>query len=295
MLLLLACAAQNPAVEVAQSPLQSCDLPEERAKAAAQVEAIELPTCLHVVFPDEAQAEAFRGEARQELKALQINQVNRQLRGAPEADYQERRLNTGIQLSLEALELHVDERWSRLGEASAEEREQGLYAMARSWGQAGCVDVFVLMDEDASWEGAWASYPDSEQPGALAAVNHPDPRKLAHEWGHVLGLRHTHEQIWGAEWESPQDCDVNGDLLCDTPPDPGPDICKQIDERGDTNAQSRSRVRCPEAYRDLEDAIPLDNLMSYWDPPWQSQGFSEEQAERMACTWTQAQGELLGI
>ncbi len=47
---------------------------------------------------------------------------------------------------------------------------------------------------------------------------------LAHEIGHCLGLWHTHTEINGIENVARNgvnaNCDVNGDLLCDTPADP---------------------------------------------------------------------------
>ncbi len=296
MLWLFACLAEPSTVSgpEALAP-ETCDEPARRQQIAEQVGAVAIPVCLHAGFSSQQAMDGFTGGSKQATKALHINEVNRQLRGAPEADYQQRRLDTGIQLQLSSVHKYLDSVRAQLGEGDSQRREQGLYAMAADWGEPGCVDVFVLFDPDASWEGAWASYPDSEQPGALVAVNQPDPRKLAHEWGHVLGLRHTHEQAFGAEWDAPEDCDVNGDLLCDTAPDPGPEVCDQVDERGKTNAESRSWVRCPPELQDLEGQVPLDNLMSYWDPPWQSQGFSSEQADRMACVWAESASQVLGL
>lgn len=42
----------------------------------------------------------------------------------------------------------------------------------------------------------------------------------AHELGHVLGLMHTHDTVFGAELVDGSNCAMAGDLICDTPADP---------------------------------------------------------------------------
>lgn len=44
---------------------------------------------------------------------------------------------------------------------------------------------------------------------------------LSHEMGHYLGLYHTHEKGFGEELVDESNCYKTGDLLCDTPADPG--------------------------------------------------------------------------
>ena len=44
---------------------------------------------------------------------------------------------------------------------------------------------------------------------------------LLHELGHFYGLLHTHETSNGAEFVNGENCSTAGDLLCDTPADPG--------------------------------------------------------------------------
>lgn len=44
---------------------------------------------------------------------------------------------------------------------------------------------------------------------------------LIHELGHFFGLYHTHESQFGAELVSGANCSKAGDLICDTPADPG--------------------------------------------------------------------------
>ena len=47
-----------------------------------------------------------------------------------------------------------------------------------------------------------------------------DPSLMAHEIGHFYGLYHTHETSFGEELVNKLNCDIAGDLLCDTPADP---------------------------------------------------------------------------
>jgi len=44
---------------------------------------------------------------------------------------------------------------------------------------------------------------------------------LIHEMGHFLGLYHTHEKVFGEEKSDGSNCFKSGDLICDTPADPG--------------------------------------------------------------------------
>ncbi len=47
------------------------------------------------------------------------------------------------------------------------------------------------------------------------------PSTLAHEIGHYFDLYHTHETGFGTECPNGSNCSSTGDLLCDTPADPG--------------------------------------------------------------------------
>ncbi|MEX1363187.1 MAG: M43 family zinc metalloprotease [Nannocystaceae bacterium] len=69
--------------------------------------------------------------------------------------------------------------------------------------------------------------------GVIALAKHRWPTTFAHELGHFLGLCHTHgdqpgpvvavDDSQGATCT--EACGFEGDGLCDTPPDPGPDQC----------------------------------------------------------------------
>ncbi|MFN0135579.1 MAG: M43 family zinc metalloprotease [Phycisphaerae bacterium] len=48
---------------------------------------------------------------------------------------------------------------------------------------------------------------------------------LSHEFGHYFSLYHTHETAFGADCPVGANCSADGDLVCDTPPDPGLSHC----------------------------------------------------------------------
>lgn len=66
----------------------------------------------------------------------------------------------------------------------------------------------------------------------LAVVDSNAMPLIAHEMGHCLGLYHTHETVSGAEnvdrTGGCKDCDIEGDLLCDTPADPRLDLAGML-------------------------------------------------------------------
>ncbi|HET6993282.1 MAG TPA: M43 family zinc metalloprotease, partial [Bacteroidia bacterium] len=81
---------------------------------------------------------------------------------------------------------------------------------------------------------------------------------LAHELGHVLGLYHTHETMFGAELVNGSNCASAGDFICDTPADPNLSLtgmlsgCTYIGTVTDANSQAYSPM--------------VNNIMSY--APW---------------------------
>ncbi|HRH37591.1 MAG TPA: M43 family zinc metalloprotease, partial [Flavobacteriales bacterium] len=78
----------------------------------------------------------------------------------------------------------------------------------------------------------------------------------AHEVGHVLGLMHTHDTIFGAELVDGSNCVTAGDFICDTPADPNLSLpgmieygtCNYIgtatDANGDAYAPSTTNIMC---------------------------------------------------
>ncbi len=56
----------------------------------------------------------------------------------------------------------------------------------------------------------------------LSQFDLTNPKIVAHEFGHFFGLYHTFEEsLFGKDTFSPNSCTKKGDLICDTPPDPG--------------------------------------------------------------------------
>ena len=67
---------------------------------------------------------------------------------------------------------------------------------------------------------------------------------LSHEVGHFFFLYHTHETAFGAEYVNETNCNTAGDLLCDTPADPGLSYstvtsdCRYVGNQRDPNGMS---------------------------------------------------------
>lgn len=87
---------------------------------------------------------------------------------------------------------------------------------------------------------------------------------VVHEMGHFFGLAHTFECAYGLE--TAQTCSVNGDLLCDTPPDRGPSGLKGIGSCDDGSLLNGSCTGTCGAKRCADGSIPDGyNWMSYYD------------------------------
>jgi len=87
-----------------------------------------------------------------------------------------------------------------------------------------------------------------------------DPKVVAHEMGHFFGLYHTfEEQQFGKDTFGIEDCQLVGDRICDTPPDPGPvfeiyinySSCEMYGLKYNANYE----------YKPL-----INNIMSYYKP-----------------------------
>ncbi len=95
---------------------------------------------------------------------------------------------------------------------------------------------------------------------------------LSHEMGHFFGLYHTHESQFGLELANGSNCVTSGDLICDTPADPGLRV---------TNVTSN----CEYIGLSLDAAKlfynpPVNNLMSYSRKGCRN-SFSQNQVEKM--------------
>jgi len=99
-----------------------------------------------------------------------------------------------------------------------------------------------------------------------------DPKIVAHEFGHFFGLYHTFEEnLFGKDNFNPDECHTTGDLVCDTPPDPGTvfelyvnySTCEMIGFK-DPNGNEYQPI--------------LENYMSYYKPCYlKKYSFSKEQ------------------
>lgn len=56
----------------------------------------------------------------------------------------------------------------------------------------------------------------------LSSFDVEDDKVIVHEMGHFFGLYHTFEEFQFGKDNFVEDCNVAGDCICDTPPDPGP-------------------------------------------------------------------------
>lgn len=106
---------------------------------------------------------------------------------------------------------------------------------------------------------------------------------LAHEIGHYFMLYHTHETGFGPECPGLGNCGALGDLVCDTPPDPGLHSCDGSLGSCVNNCTYIGTARCDTT--GLLYAPDVHNTMSYTDPECMI-GFSAGQEVRIAAALT---------
>ncbi len=83
-----------------------------------------------------------------------------------------------------------------------------------------------------------------------------NPSTFSHEVGHYFGLFHTHEPYYGLECVNGSNCDVAGDLICDTPADPN--------LSGNINSSCAYTGSATDACGSGNPYMPLaNNMMSY--------------------------------
>ena len=84
---------------------------------------------------------------------------------------------------------------------------------------------------------------------------------LAHEVGHWFDLLHTHDSQFGLECVNGSNCDVAGDLVCDTPASFDTTFC--VDTQGCTLKDSESCSREGPCFADGDYAPSVRNFMGY--------------------------------
>lgn len=95
---------------------------------------------------------------------------------------------------------------------------------------------------------------------------------LSHEMGHFFGLYHTHEEKFGIELVNGSNCISAGDLICDTPADPGLQFASV-----NANCEYIGLVLDPAK---MMYNPPVNNLMSYSRKMCRS-SFTLEQSDKM--------------
>ncbi len=95
----------------------------------------------------------------------------------------------------------------------------------------------------------------------------------AHEVGHVLGLMHTHDSIFGAELVDGSNCATAGDFICDTPADPNLGLAGMV-EYGTCNYIGTATDANGDAY-----TPSTTNIMNY--APCVLSTFTQGQAQVM--------------
>ena len=100
-------------------------------------------------------------------------------------------------------------------------------------------------------------------------------KTISHEMGHFFGLYHTFETSFGNELADGSNCSTSGDLICDTPADPGlsnspSPICNLSPGAQDPNGQWY---------------VPnIGNIMSYYSDDCTC-GFTTDQYNKMASNY----------
>lgn len=108
---------------------------------------------------------------------------------------------------------------------------------------------------------------------------------VPHELGHYFDLFHTHETAIGLECTDGSNCWTAGDLVCDTPADPGlgpANVDSNCDYVGTTPSPCGGLPYDPQVW----------NVMSYASPRSCRTGFTQEQKDRAYATLTNLRGWL---
>jgi len=108
----------------------------------------------------------------------------------------------------------------------------------------------------------------------------PDKKTIAHEVGHYFGLMHTFETSMGSELVNGSNCEMAGDMFCDTDADP----------KGTVDGSCKYTGSSKDAMNEFY-APPIGNIMSYY-PASCKCGFTTEQYDFMAYVYMNARNYL---
>lgn len=147
--------------------------------------------------------------------------------------------------------------------------------------------VNIYFTENLAYEGGpicgISSFTFSDVQGIVIAngctATDENHSTFSHEIGHYFDLFHTHETAFGDECADGSNCDTAGDLLCDTPADPGlgthnvDENCAYVGNETDpcnndpynpdpTNLMSYSRKHCRDNFSAQQDGRALATLQN---------------------------------
>jgi len=95
----------------------------------------------------------------------------------------------------------------------------------------------------------------------LSKFDLEDHKVVVHEFGHFFGLYHTFERDqFGRELVSGDNCATTGDIICDTPSDPGPVYEVYV------NYSKCRMIGYRDAGEDVDYTPLINNYMSYYKP-----------------------------
>ncbi len=268
----------------------ACDDPSLRSEYPALASGeifLEVPICTHVVYPNKAAyEERVASGTTTTFEGSLIDNPNKNLSGIIQvgADYFQLYYDVGVRVyNTGKVDNIFHETWG-LGEDQED--------MRRANNKEDCINVYVLLDTGKAYEDLDAcgvgNYPGSDYPGSLIFCT----TATTHEYGHNWGLYHTHEGDIEKVLEEQENCYENGDLLCESAPDPSPDECSlSLVTYPTGNFQgSVYEVSCPN-YPKLEEGIPYSSVMSYYNIPYQ--GFGKEAGERIRCSLDQHWNQIV--
>lgn len=151
-------------------------------------------------------------------------------------------------------------------------------AMSAAFNVPNVINIYYVADPDSAC--GWARFPWKLPVDYIVIANSCADNKstTVHELGHYFGLYHTHETGNGAESVTRNnadgcwDCEVDGDLLCDTPADPN--LSSTANNFPSCAYTGTATDACNgDAY------VPqINNIMSYADKACRTLFTSEQQA-----------------
>ncbi|MDN5202357.1 T9SS type A sorting domain-containing protein [Fulvivirgaceae bacterium BMA10] len=81
------------------------------------------------------------------------------------------------------------------------------------------LNIYVFPDIDGA--NGYAKFPRKQEDRIVVESEPALLSTIIHEVGHYFSLLHTYEESRGKEFVDGSNCGIAGDLICDTPPDPG--------------------------------------------------------------------------